>query len=548
MSYGRKIIISDSPILPCEVVDMLNELNTTENNKDTKSNKSKNGIVRKISVKNDITATDIKGCTVSKNGNRQSKKSSGTVVTKNNKKNQVKKVDKANTSISSKNDTGKSKAPDTGKSKAPDTGKSKAPSHKKSTDIKIVESMKSERNTNTEFDGIDILISFDTTGSMYPVLAQVRREIDNLISNLISTIDNINIGVIAHGDYCDANNPYTIRFLDFTTDRSKLSEFVIGTKPTYGGDADECYELVLKTARTEASWRSNTKKILMVIGDSNPHGTNYPMNKDRIDWEHETKLLSEAKVQIFAVHCLSKLRQSSKTFYTKLANTTNGVYLTLDQFNDIVPLINATCYSQYSEEKLNDYITIIRDSSRLTNGVALNINRLTGKQLIEGIFDRNEYDDYTSDASRKSSIRTKSTSRDFGRHTDETRVQHEGLIPVTPGRFQTMDVDADTPIKEFIDYNGIIFQRGRGFYELSKSEKVQQYKEIILEDRKTGEMFTGAQVREYLGLQPQIKSGGVTERLNSHHTKDYRVYVQSTSINRKLIAGTRLLYEVELDR
>ena len=58
-------------------------------------------------------------------------------------------------------------------------------------------------------------------------------------------------------------------------------------------------------------------------------------------------------------------------------------------------------------------------------------------------------------------------------------------------------------------------------------------------------MFNGAQVREYLGLQPQIVSGGVTERLNSHHTKEYRVFVQSTSVNRKLIGGTEMLYEVE---
>ena len=118
------------------------------------------------------------------------------------------------------------------------------------------------------------------------------------------------------------------------------------------------------------------------------------------------------------------------------------------------------------------------------------------------------------------------------------------LIPVNPGRFQAMEVIADTDIKGFVMSNGIEFKRGRGFYELTKSEKVQQYKEIIIQNRETGEMFTGAQVRIELGLKPQVEHGGITERLSSHDTKKYRVFVQSTSVNRKLIGGTAFLYEI----
>lgn len=384
--------------------------------------------------------------------------------------------------------------------------------------------------------GLDLLISFDTTGSMYPVLANVRREVDYLVRTLASKIKDIQIGVIAHGDYCDANAPYTIRFLDFTDDVAKLSDFINNTKPTYGGDADECYELVLRTGRTQASWRPDSTKIFMVIGDANPHSESYPLNSEHIRWQDESKQLSDMHIQVFGVHCLHKFRQSSTKFYQKIADDTNGVYLTLDQFSDITGLIEATCYSQYSEEKLTEFVTIIRNNRRLTNGLARNINRLSGKELVEGLMDDS---DYPSKSSRRTGVM---------RGTDTTLVQAAGLIPVTPGRFQTMEVDTDMDIRSFVEFNGIIFKRGRGFYELSKSEKVQQYKEIILEDRETGEMYSGAQVREYLGLQPQIAKGGVTERLNSHHTNKYRVFVQSTSVNRKLIGGTKLLYEVDFDR
>ena len=52
------------------------------------------------------------------------------------------------------------------------------------------------------------------------------------------------------------------------------------------------------------------------------------------------------------------------------------------------------------------------------------------------------------------------------------------LVPVMPGRFQVMTVPSDIAIKAFVEDNGITFKTGRGFYELTKAVKVQQYKEI----------------------------------------------------------------------
>ena len=64
--------------------------------------------------------------------------------------------------------------------------------------------------------------------------------------------------VIAHGDYCDLdpkNGGYIIQKIDFTRDIEQLQEFVEEVGNTHGGDAPECYELVLKHAREEFSWR-----------------------------------------------------------------------------------------------------------------------------------------------------------------------------------------------------------------------------------------------------------------------------------------------------
>lgn len=377
---------------------------------------------------------------------------------------------------------------------------------------------------------IDLVVSFDTTGSMYPVLAQVRQQVEDFVKEMFTEFTDLRLGIIAHGDYCDKDNPYTIMVMDLTRDKDKLCSFVRDVKQTYGGDADECYELVLNTAANVLNWREDAQKAMLMIGDASPHGPMYHMNKDRLDWKNECVKLAEKGVTVFAVHALSYYRSSSRAFYKSAAEITGGTYLTLDQFNEIVDLIKATCYQQSGEEKLNEFITIIKDSGKYTNSMERNIKRLQGIEVIDDM-----HEVYTSRTPRKR------------RRTDSEEVkiiEMDDMIPVMPGRFQTMKVEKDMPIKAFVEENGIAFKKGRGFYELTKHEKVQQYKEIIAQDRETGEMFTGAQVREKLGLSPQSEKGGVTEKLSSRNLAEFRVFVQSTSVNRKLIGGTTLLYEI----
>ena len=375
---------------------------------------------------------------------------------------------------------------------------------------------------------IDLVVSFDTTGSMYPVLTQVRQQVESFVEAMFNDFSDLRLGIIAHGDYCDKDDPYTIMAVDLTRDEKQLCKFVREVKSTYGGDADECYELVLNTANHKFSWREDAQKILLMIGDASPHSPSYSMNKLHLDWKFEADSLADNGIKVFAVHALSYYRSSSKAFYKSVAERTLGTYLTLDQFNEVVTLIKATCYQQASEETLDEYITIIRDLGMYTRSMQNNIKRLRGEE-VEDVYDVH--------STRPTYSRVKASEA-------VTLKEMDKLVPVIPGRFQTFLVDDNMDIKGFVTSRGIEFKKGRGFYELSKAETVQQYKEVIIQDRETGEMFTGSQVREELGLSPQTEKGGVNERLHKDAAKKYRVFVQSTSVNRKLIAGTTFLYEV----
>lgn len=364
--------------------------------------------------------------------------------------------------------------------------------------------------------GVDYVFSFDTTGSVYTVLALIKNNIKQMTKEIFSNADgDVRVGVIAHGDYCDKDTTYTIRILDLTDDEQEILDFVTETGKTYGGDSDECYELVLNQARTTISWGADREKVLIMIGDANPHSPSYPLNNYNIDWRNEVGLLAEAGVKIFAVHALAQIRMDAFRFYNHIADKTGGKYLTLDNFTDIVPLLMSACYSQYSEERLNEYVSVIRKSGKMTKALARNIETMTGKVLEE---------------SKK-----------------RVYVGLKGLVPVAAGRFQMMPIEGDVSIKDFVESKGITFKKGRAFYELTKSETVQQYKEIILQDKETGDMFCGTQVREVLGLLPQCEKGdgSANETLKPAKGNEYRVFVQSTSYNRKLPDGSSILYEVE---
>lgn len=135
-------------------------------------------------------------------------------------------------------------------------------------------------------DPLEIVFSFDTTGSMYSYLNEVRYSIQDMIVRLQADIPHIRIAIFAHGDYCD-RKVYVTKYVDFTTDVAKLCDFVKTAKATGGGDSDECYELVMLQARTKLSWSPVGQRALVLIGDALPHEPNYKDNKAKINWRTE---------------------------------------------------------------------------------------------------------------------------------------------------------------------------------------------------------------------------------------------------------------------
>lgn len=351
--------------------------------------------------------------------------------------------------------------------------------------------------------GIDIVFSFDTTGSMYPCLANVRSVISETVAELMKDIANIKIGIIAHGDYCDEEYSYVIKMLDLSTDKNEIVKFVKSVEKTGGGDTPECYELVLAESR-RLSWGAGRKKILVLIGDDVPHDKNYRLNTRKLDWRNEIALLREAGVNVYGVQALN--RSHATSFYKEIAAGSGGLHLNLNQFRQVVDLIKAICYKQVSEERLVKFQDHVQSVGNMNRDMAQIFGVLTGKAVKTNF---------------------KSTT---------------GLTPVPPGRFQIFSVKKDSDIKSFAEKMGATFEKGRGFYEFTKTVTVQKKKEVVLEDKRSGDLFTGDEARKMIGL-PFGYEGRINPRDAS--LEGYNVFIQSTSTNRKLLKGTRFLYEVD---
>ncbi len=345
---------------------------------------------------------------------------------------------------------------------------------------------------------VEVVFSFDTTGSMYPCLTQVRRHIKSTVARLGEEVPGIRIGIIAHGDYCDQRTTYVTRHLPLTSDVDAICRFVETVGPTGGGDAPECYELVLHEARSQP-WTAEATKALVLIGDDVPHPPAH--NPGRLDWRQEAGELTKAGVAIYAVQALN--RGHATKFYEDLARISGGFHVPLDQFSYVTDMVLAVCYRQTGEEQLQRYEEEVKTQGRMNRGLDKMFSTMLGRAAT-------------------------------------TTYATADLRAVPPGRFQVLEVDKETAIKAFVEENGLAFKKGRGFYEFTKTETVQGYKEIILMDRATGDCFAGDKAREMLGLPI-----GESARIRPTDLEKYAVFVQSTSVNRVLMGHTRFLYEVE---
>ncbi len=94
-------------------------------------------------------------------------------------------------------------------------------------------------------------------------------------------------------------------------------------------------------------------------------------------------------------------------------------------------------------------------------------------------------------------------------------------------------------INKFCEKKFGSFEKGKYFYELTESEKVQDYKKVVIQDKTTGTFYSGWDAAKRLLNIPNFQG---TVRIKPGNLGDFKVFIQSTSTNRKLVPGTAVVY------
>ena len=226
---------------------------------------------------------------------------------------------------------------------------------------KIVESSPKDEVTS---DGkLDMVIAFDTTGSMSSYIKDVKNHVMKLIPQLFIDNPNIRVSIVAFGDYCDMissklfGNAYQV--IDLTDNQNALISFVEKAKGTAGGDGDEFYELVIHKIVNETSWREGSEKAVLLIADAYPHkvGYTYPtiVENSQLDWREEAKAAAKKGIKFDTTVC------GSASWYKELSEMTNGVCVPFRKAGNSSELVRAAALARGGAATMDSFTAAMAD-------------------------------------------------------------------------------------------------------------------------------------------------------------------------------------------
>ena len=198
---------------------------------------------------------------------------------------------------------------------------------------------------------LDMVIAFDTTGSMSAYIDDVKKHITELVPKLLGANPDMRLGIVAFGDYCDMpeagvfGNAYQV--LPLTNNKDEIINFVKKAKNTGGGDWDEFYELVIHKITNETNWREGVTKAVLLIADADPHPVGYSyldkVVNSNIDWREEAKKSAALGIKWDTM----KIRQGK--WMEDLSSLTNGISVPFSKSENTSHLVEAASYARGGE-------------------------------------------------------------------------------------------------------------------------------------------------------------------------------------------------------
>ena len=153
--------------------------------------------------------------------------------------------------------------------------------------------------------GLDIAIVVDSTGSMQNVIDALKDHLDGLAATIQHLVPTARIGAVAYRDRDDGKSgsaprqseDFLVKWSDLTFNGKKVRGFLDGIVAEGGGDWEEAVKDGLETAMRQLKWRSDAKKVIILVGSSPPHERDVPTIRRLVeDWRNRGGVVSTIDV------------------------------------------------------------------------------------------------------------------------------------------------------------------------------------------------------------------------------------------------------------
>ncbi len=116
--------------------------------------------------------------------------------------------------------------------------------------------------------GLDVVLAFDSTGSMGGEIKQVKAHIGRIGSALVKLVPGTRLSICT---YRDKDDEYLVKGLPLTNDLQKVQSYLDDIFASGGGDHEEAVQEGLYWSINKNQFRPRSRKVILVFGDAPPH-------------------------------------------------------------------------------------------------------------------------------------------------------------------------------------------------------------------------------------------------------------------------------------
>lgn len=121
---------------------------------------------------------------------------------------------------------------------------------------------------NLRRNGLDIVIAFDSTGSMGGEIREVKAQINRIGGALVRLVPKARISICT---YRDDGDEYDVKGTPLTNDIQRIESFLRSIEANGGGDHPEAVHKGLRWSIEQNEFRPRARKVILLFGDAPPH-------------------------------------------------------------------------------------------------------------------------------------------------------------------------------------------------------------------------------------------------------------------------------------